>query len=84
MRRLLLNQSNIGIHDPTKLLEEKSDTIAHFVKVVVPLQDVYQLPPTSVHIFYDCSGSTVAFSCNAGIFLNLRYYEVWRMYYFLA
>ena len=62
----------------------KKDSIARFIHVMVPIRDLYQLPPTSVHIFCDLAGSTIAFNRNASIFLNLRYFEAWRMYHFLC
>ena len=79
-----LTNSSADIAYPAKLLEAKKDVITRFIDVIVPLRDLYQLPPTSVHVFYDLTGSTVAFYCNAGIFLNLRYYEAWRMPHFLC
>ena len=62
-------------------MKTKRDSIARFIYVVRPIvRDVFQLPPTSVHIFYDLAGSTIAFNRNASIFLNLRYFEAWRTY----
>ena len=46
----------------------------------MPLADVYKLPAASLHIFYDTSGSRIAFNRNGSIFLNLRYYEAWRAF----
>ena len=43
-----------------------------------PLAEVYRLPLTSLHIFYDLAGELIAFNRNASIFLNLRYFEAWR------
>lgn len=74
-----LTSLNLDIPDPAKLMEAKKDIITRFVGVVVPILDLFQLPPNSVHIFYDLSGNTVTFNRNKSIFLNLRYYEGWRM-----
>ena len=74
---------NVDIPDPTKLLEAKMDAITRFTHVMEPIQNLYQLPPTSIHIFYDLAGSTVAFNHNSSIFVNLRYYEELRMCHFL-
>jgi len=54
------------------------DVLARFIHVVKPLGEVYKLPPTSLHIFYDTGGEMIAFNRNASIFLNLRYYEAWH------
>ena len=58
----------------------KQDPIARFIHVMMPLANIYQLPLTSLHIFYDLEGGIVAFNRNGSIFLNLRYFEAWRKY----
>lgn len=58
----------------------KQDPIARFIRVMAPLANIYLLPLTSLHIFYDLEGGTIAFNRNGSIFLNLRYFEVWRKY----
>ena len=73
-----LTKLNVDVPNPTELMKTKKDAIARFIHVVMPIRDLYQLPPTSVHIFCDLAGSTIAFNRNASIFLNLRYYEAWR------
>lgn len=77
-----LTNSNLDIPNPAELLKAKKDAIARFIHVMMPVRDLFQLPPTSVHVFYDLAGSTIAFNRNASIFLNLRYYEAWRMHHF--
>ena len=79
-----LTNFNADIPNPSEVLEAKKNVIARFIHVVVPIRDLYQLPPTSVHIFCDSAGSTIAFNRDASIFLNLRYYEAWRMYHLLT
>ena len=56
----------------------KHDIITRFIHVITPLGQIYKLPLTSLHIFYDQGGDLIAFNRNASIFLNLRYYEAWR------
>lgn len=56
----------------------KHDSLARFIDIIKPLGEVYKLPPTSLHIFYDAGGEMIAFNRNASIFLNLRYFEAWR------
>ena len=77
--------TNFGadILDHAELLEEKKHTITRFIGVLVPILDLFQLCPNSVHIFYGCPGSPVTFNRNKSIFLNLRSYETLRMYCFL-
>ena len=61
--------------------KEKKDTIARLIHVIQPIRvrDLYQLPPTSVHVFCNPLGGTIAFNRNASIFPNLRFFEAWHM-----
>ena len=59
-------------------MTEKHDALARFIHIIQPLGQVYKLPPTSLHIFYDLGSEMIAFNRNASLFLNLRYYEAWR------
>jgi hypothetical protein len=58
----------------------KHDAIARFIQVIKPLGEIYNIPFTTLHIFYDQSGKMIAFNRNGSIFLNLRYYEAWRKF----
>lgn len=68
------------VHDSGSVLTTKSDAIARFIHVIQPLARVYDLPPSSLHIFYDIAGDLIAFNRNASLFLNLRFFEAWRAY----
>jgi hypothetical protein len=61
-------------------MNEKKDVMGRFSHIVRTLGKIYSLPPTSLHIFYDVSGSLIAFNAGGSLFCNLRYYEAWRMY----
>jgi len=63
---------------PKDVLASKRDSIARFIHIVKPLAEVYELPLTSLHIFYDTSGGVIAFNRNASLFLNLRFFEAWH------
>lgn len=75
-----LTNLNVDILDPTKLSEAKKDAIARFIGVLMPILGLYGLPLTTIHIFYDLGGSAVTFNRNGSIFVNLRHYEMLRMY----
>ncbi|KAI0083802.1 hypothetical protein BDY19DRAFT_975723 [Irpex rosettiformis] len=66
------------VANPKSVMTSKRDSIARFIHVVRPLAEVYELPPTSLHVFYDVSGATIAFNRNASLFLNLRFFEAWH------
>ena len=68
----------LDVREGRGILATKRDSIARFIHVIRPLRTLYKLPATSVHIFYDMQGDSIAFNRNASIFLNLRYYEAWR------
>lgn len=69
---------SVDVPDIRTLMESKRESLARFIYTVRPLQEVYTLPPTSLHIFYDRAGDLIAFNRNASLFLNLRYFEQWR------
>jgi hypothetical protein len=75
---------NLDVPDPSGLMEDRKDSIARFIHILQPIRELYDLPPTSVHIFCDLAGGTIAFNRNASIFLNLRYFEAWRMCHSLS
>jgi hypothetical protein len=64
--------------NPKSILTLKHGALARFIHVIQPLAQVYKLPLTTLHIFYDNGGDLIAFNRNASIFLNLRYFEAWR------
>ncbi|RPD65851.1 hypothetical protein L226DRAFT_529987 [Lentinus tigrinus ALCF2SS1-7] len=66
------------VPDVRNLMQTKSESLARFIYTIRPLQEVYTLPPTSLHIFYDRAGDLIAFNRNASLFLNLRYFEQWH------
>ncbi|KAI0371771.1 hypothetical protein BV20DRAFT_1016624 [Pilatotrama ljubarskyi] len=66
------------VPDVRTLMQTKKDSLARFIYTLRPLQEVFTLPPTSLHIFYDRAGDLIAFNRKASLFLNLRYFEQWH------
>ncbi|KAI8998895.1 hypothetical protein BD414DRAFT_519966 [Trametes punicea] len=66
------------VPDIRGLMQAKRDSLARFIHIIRALQEVYSLPPQSLHIFYDRAGELIAFNRNASLFLNLRYFEQWH------
>lgn len=66
------------VPDKGMVMAAKHDQLARFIHVIRPIRSLYNLPQSSVNIFYDLQGPTIAFNRNASLFLNLRYYESWR------
>lgn len=73
--------TNQDVPEPTTLMTRMRDPLARFIYVVIPLAEIYHLPMTSLHIFYDMAGGLIAFNRNGSVFLNLRYFEAWREYF---
>jgi hypothetical protein len=67
-----------GVPQSQAIMETKHDSLARFIHIMSSLAQVYDLPLTSLHIFYDLQGGLIAFNRNTSIFLNLRYFEAWR------
>lgn len=68
----------IGAPEPNTFITRKHDSLARFIYIVTPLANVYSLPMTALHIFYDLSGGLIAFNRNGSLFLNYRFFEAWR------
>ncbi|EKM56817.1 uncharacterized protein PHACADRAFT_141759 [Phanerochaete carnosa HHB-10118-sp] len=66
------------VKHPKEVMARKREAIARFIHVIKPLGDVYGLPRSSLHIFYDLTSGTIAFNRNASIFCNLRFFEAWH------
>lgn len=67
-----------GAPEPHTFITRKHDSLARFIHIVTPLADVYSLPMTALHIFYDLSGGLIAFNRNGSLFLNYRFFEAWH------
>lgn len=46
-----------------------------FVSILLDCASVFSLARKTIHIFYDESGSTIAFNQNKALFFNYRYFE---------
>ena len=63
----------LDVPDPQELAATKQPVLTRFANFIVnPLKEVYKLPPSSLHIFYDQKGDLIAFNRNGGLFLNMR------------
>lgn len=67
-----------GAPEPNTFITRKHDSLARFIYIVTPLANVYGLPMTALHIFYDLSGGLIAFNRNGSLFLNYRFFEAWH------
>ena len=69
----------IGRSDGLEAIGEAYSAIERFGRLVLrPLIELYKIPSTSVHIFYDWAGPLIAFNRNGSLFLNARYYIAWH------
>lgn len=66
------------VPDQQAFISVKREPLARFIDILVLLTKVYDLPVTSLHVFYDVKGGLIAFNRSGSIFLNLRYYQEWH------
>lgn len=59
-------------------INDNQAALARFIHVLLPLSRVYDLPQSTLHIFYDVTGGLIAFNRNASLFMNFRFYQQWR------
>ena len=77
---LLTSYRLLDMSNTSTFMADKKDVIARFIHVSRALMEVYELPPTSVHLYVDAEGGIIAFNRNASLFLNIRYFEQWRKF----
>ncbi|RDB24786.1 hypothetical protein Hypma_008085 [Hypsizygus marmoreus] len=66
------------VPDQDEFMANNKDPLARFIHILIRLSRVYDLPLTSLHVFYNLSGGLIAFNRNGSVFLNLRYYQEWH------
>lgn len=66
------------VPEPRTFVTRKHDSLARFIHIVTPLANIYSLPMTALHIFYDLEGGLIAFNRNGSLFLNYRFFEAWH------
>lgn len=59
-------------------MERMQDQLVHFVRIISRVAGTYGLPMGSLRIFYDTTAGCIAFNDKGILYLNLRYFEVWR------
>lgn len=60
---------------PSKFLAANTTALKRFAEVLLDCADSYGVSKDAVHMFYDASGSTIAFNKNKALFFNHRYFE---------
>ena len=59
----------------TRFMEANVSALKLFATILLDCADVFALNRSTVHIFYDDAGSTIAFNQNKALFFNYRYFE---------
>ncbi|WYZ38743.1 hypothetical protein EsH8_III_000657 [Colletotrichum jinshuiense] len=60
--------------EPVQFLSQNHGPINAFAGILSEVGSVYSLSPRVLHIFYDESGSTIAFNSSGSVFCNLRFF----------
>ncbi|KAF8415202.1 hypothetical protein L210DRAFT_3465017 [Boletus edulis BED1] len=66
------------VPDADTFMNAMHDVLTRFVDVLTPVAELYDLPLSLLHVFYDVAGGPIAFNRDRRIFLNLRYFEAWH------
>ncbi|KAI9832550.1 MAG: hypothetical protein M1819_004340 [Sarea resinae] len=64
-----------SVVDKSAFLTTHSTALNAFASILLDCAGVFALPPQSIHIFYDESGSTIAFNRQGSLFCNFRFFE---------
>lgn len=59
---------------PPSFLSQNFAHVERFAVVIQHLTAIYKVPLSSVAIFYDSSGSTIAFNSNKSLYFNIRFF----------
>lgn len=65
--------SSSGV-DPTTFVASHTTALNTFSNLLLSCSAVFNLPPKTIHLFYDTTGSTIAFNSNGSIFANFRFF----------
>ncbi|KAF3063881.1 putative hatpase c domain-containing protein [Daldinia childiae] len=60
--------------NPAQFLTNNHISINSFASILADVSDVYSINRSSLHIFYDEEGGTIAFNRDGSIFCNLRFF----------
>ncbi|KAI7516310.1 hypothetical protein KC331_g22121, partial [Hortaea werneckii] len=75
--KLFLSQTSHYHSHPQDFLTQHSTALTHFANLLTSLSTSIfspHLSPQTLNIFYDDSGSSIAFNTNGSLFCNLRFY----------
>lgn len=67
-------ENSIAAADRTPFLQANLNAVNAFGYLLLDIGNIFLLKPQSLHIFYNESGSSIAFNRNGSIFCNLRYF----------
>ncbi|KAI9246456.1 hypothetical protein BDA99DRAFT_592382 [Phascolomyces articulosus] len=60
--------------NPDDVQQQYNGAMGRFTDIIKGLATVFELKESTLHLFYDTQGSTIAFNMNGSLFMNLRYY----------
>lgn len=69
--RLFITKGHVS---PQQFLREHVSSLNAFASLLHEICDIYNLPRSAMHIFFEPSGSTIAFNRDGSIFCNYRYF----------
>ena len=62
-------------HVEQSFLRAKLKELNSFSSILLEIGSIFDLPTSTLHIYYDDTGPTIAFNFNGSLFFNFRYYQ---------
>lgn len=75
VRVFISNTAVVNGMPAAKFLEANASALKLFASVLLDCADVFSLKRSTVHMFYDDAGSTIAFNQDRALFFNYRYFD---------
>lgn len=66
--------TNMAAESNTAFLEANLNAINAFASLLLDCGEVFLVQPSSLHIYYNKTGPSIAFNTNGSLFFNLRYF----------
>ncbi|KIY74271.1 hypothetical protein CYLTODRAFT_416120 [Cylindrobasidium torrendii FP15055 ss-10] len=71
-------QNQTPVKEGEAFIANHRPSLLRFIQIMTVLSRVYGLTMSTMHVFWEAEGTTIAFNRNGSIFLNLRYYLMWH------
>ncbi|CAG8499425.1 7450_t:CDS:10, partial [Scutellospora calospora] len=60
--------------DHSKIFDSKLTALTRFIGILNDLGEIFEIPPKTIHVFYDTTSNSIAFNRGKALFFNFRFY----------